>query len=257
MSKLKTIKGKAKLSEFTDYVAIKANKTRWAGNYRMVRRFLQFQDSLNNLVGEGGLIAREVALPMSTALEVLDIEELSKALTQFHSVSLLLQKRDGEINLDDVRNFFDSLIEDYGVHFSHHLEADSDIVCSPVFERAIIKLLNNESLTGVRCLKQSGDASVEVEVAGGEGSEDAYAVNLLMNARKRRRITTKYIEVSELPITSNIVERFFSQVKLNLMHLRNNLLPSTLGILMFLRMNRHLWGPLQVQQAIAFVGADE
>ena len=136
------------------------------------RRFLQFQDSLNNLVAEGGLIAREVALLMSTALEVLDIEELSKALTQFHSVSLLLQKRDGEINVDDVRNFFDSLIEDYGVHFPHHLEADSDIVCSPVFERAIIKLLNNESLTAVecksdRCLEQSGDASVEVEVAGG------------------------------------------------------------------------------------------
>ena len=36
MSKLKTIKGKAKLSEFTDYVAIKANETRWAGNYRIV-----------------------------------------------------------------------------------------------------------------------------------------------------------------------------------------------------------------------------
>ena len=36
MSKLKTIKGKAQLHEYTEFVAIKPNETRWNGNYRMV-----------------------------------------------------------------------------------------------------------------------------------------------------------------------------------------------------------------------------
>ena len=33
MSKLKTIKGKAKLHEYTDWVGVKANETRWNGNF--------------------------------------------------------------------------------------------------------------------------------------------------------------------------------------------------------------------------------
>ena len=36
MTKLKTIKGKARLHEYTEFVAIKPNETRWNGNYRMV-----------------------------------------------------------------------------------------------------------------------------------------------------------------------------------------------------------------------------
>jgi hypothetical protein len=46
MTKLKTIKGRAKLKEYTDYVAIKPNETRWNGNYRMVQRYVQFEASL-------------------------------------------------------------------------------------------------------------------------------------------------------------------------------------------------------------------
>ena len=42
MSKLKIIKGKAKISEYTNFVAIKANKTRWNDNYRMSKRFIDF-----------------------------------------------------------------------------------------------------------------------------------------------------------------------------------------------------------------------
>jgi hypothetical protein len=40
MSKLKTIMGKAKLQEFTDCNALKANETRWNGNFLMCDRYL-------------------------------------------------------------------------------------------------------------------------------------------------------------------------------------------------------------------------
>jgi hypothetical protein len=43
MSKLKTMKGTAKLQEYTDWVAIWANKTGWNGNYQMCNRFLEFR----------------------------------------------------------------------------------------------------------------------------------------------------------------------------------------------------------------------
>ena len=271
MSKLKTIKGKALLARFTDYVALKANETRWNGNYRMVRRFITFKDELNLLISEGGPIAREVAALMPTGIDILDINEIDVALTQFQSVSLLLQKADGEINLDDVRVFFDKLIDDYGDHMTHHLAADADIVCSPVFESAVIKLLNDQPLTATEaraatCLEQQAGeeaASVAEQEGVAENHEvaenhDDYALKLLSSSRKKRRITKKYIDVSLLPVSSNVVERFFSQVKLNLTNLRNNLLPSTLEILMFLKMNRHLWGPLQVQKAMNMpVPADE
>ena len=202
---------------------------------------------------------------------ILDINEIDVALTQFQSVSLLLQKADGEINLDDVRVFFDKLIDDYGDHMTHHLAADADIVCSPVFESAVIKLLNDQPLTATearaaRCLEQQAGeeaASVAEQEGVAENHEvaenhDDYALKLLSSSRKKRRITKKYIDVSLLPVSSNVVERFFSQVKLNLTNLRNNLLPSTVEILMFLKMNRHLWGPLQVQKAMNMpVPADE
>ena len=62
MSKLKTIKGKAKLEEYTDWVAIQANETCWNGNYRMCKRFLEFKEALEELAAEeGSNITTEIA----------------------------------------------------------------------------------------------------------------------------------------------------------------------------------------------------
>ena len=39
---------------------------------------------------------------------------------------------------------------------------------------------------------------------------------ILNDGRKGRHMSTKYIDLSKIPITINVVERFFSQVKLNM-----------------------------------------
>ena len=74
-----------------------------------------------------------------------------------------------------------------------------------------------------------------------------YGNEILKNARKKRKFAiANYINLKEIPITSNIVERFFSQVKLNLNTLRNRLQPSTLGNIMYLKCNTHLWDKFTV-----------
>ena len=53
-----------------------------------------------------------------------------------------------------------------------------------------------------------------------------------------------------IPITSNVVERFFSKVKLSMTTLQNALLPSTLENIMFLKINASLMSMMTVQKAI-------
>ena len=117
MSKLKTIKGKANLRSFTYCVAIKANETRWNGNFRMVLRFIQFKDALNNIAMEDSDIGRSVSELMPCPIDVSRIIKLNSDLHKFQSVSLQLQKADGLINLFDVRVLFDRCIEDFGKAF--------------------------------------------------------------------------------------------------------------------------------------------
>jgi hypothetical protein len=86
-----------------------------------------------------------------------------------------------------------------------------------------------------------------------ENKPEYYGVLIMKQSSKRRKHEKKYVDVSKIPISSNIVERFFSQVKLNLTCMRNRLLPSTLENIMFLKTNSKLWGKVTVQKAIRLV----
>ncbi len=146
MTKLKTIKGRAKLKEYTDYVAIKPNETRWNGNLRMVQRYLQFEADIRELLmSDDSNFSLEISNLMPTLHESIEIRNLEKALKKFHSVSLILQKKDGEINLHDVRCMFDQLISDFGEDFANYLNANSNIVNNPEFEKSIVKYIENPS----------------------------------------------------------------------------------------------------------------
>ena len=171
----------------------------------------------------------------------------------------MLQQKDGEISLADVRILLDQLIHDFGEDFEHYLSADAEIVFSPTFERAIVKKINGESLSyeEVEALATLREQSDEVTVEECEGEDENsdggnYAALALKRAKKKRKISPmiQYVDFDKLPVSSNIVERFFSQVKLVLTPLRNSLQPSTLESIMFLKMNRHLWGKLTVQEAL-------
>ena len=255
MSKLKTIKGKGKLREFTDYVAIKANETRWNGNYRMCVRYNLFKEALEKLANEDTNIGREVASLLPTHAENGRIRLLAKELTKFHSISLLLQKKDGTISLADVRDLFDGLIQDFGHEFRHYLAPDSEIVNNPDFENGIVKVLKGSAISTMEKIALC-DLETHSTVAGDDeeqnDSDMDYGIQLLQSSRKKRRISVGY-SVSRIPVTSNVVERFFSQVKLNVTNMRNSLLPSTLEAIMFIKMNAALITAATVQKALVFL----
>jgi len=81
----------------------------------------------------------------------------------------------------------------------------------------------------------------------------SYGSIALQAGRKRIRTSITLIDSKKIPITSNIVERFFSQVKLNMTVLRNSMLPSTLVTLMFLKINSNLLSKFTVQKALSLL----
>ena len=83
------------------------------------------------------------------------------------------------------------------------------------------------------------DLLAEQKKDEGDGNEEGnYGVEILNDGRKRRCMSTKYIDLSKIPIASNVVERFFSQVKLNMTNMQNYLLPSTMETMCFFQCSR-------------------
>jgi hypothetical protein len=80
----------------------------------------------------------------------------------------------------------------------------------------------------------------------------SYGIKALLEGHKQQRIdsNTTYMDLKLIPITSNVVERFFSYAKLNMTTLRNSLLPSTVGNIMFLKINASLMTMMTVQKAV-------
>ena len=232
----------------------------------MLKRFIKFKANIEEFVREGSALAREVAELMPSAMESLDIEILLKQLTQMHSVSMQLQMANGKVHLHQVLFLFDVLIQDFGDDFQHYLAPDAEIVNNPHFENGIVKSLNgnvseltDEEKEAVKCLKKV-DNEVNLSLSNDDDideSEDCnYAINILRNANRqqqRMESVVQYIDFTRIPITSNIVERFFSQVKLNMTAMRNRMYPHTLENLMFIKMNHLMVNPMVVQQAMTLI----
>ena len=229
----------------------------------MCLRFLQFKDDLSKLALEDSQIGQEVASLLPCAADTLKIIVLEKQLLKFQSISLLLQKHDGQVTLADVRVLFDCLISDFGKDFKHYLASNADIVNNEHFENGIVTALTKgimslstqqkEALQ--RCVISAQDLTKEKD--NGDDDEEVepsnYAVGILIEGRKQHCLDsnlTQYLDFRMIPVTSNIVEQFFSQVKLNMTAMRNSLLPSTLETIMFLKMNTKVMTPMTVQQAL-------
>ena len=68
MSKLKTIKGRASLKEYSDYMAIKANETRWNGNQRMINRYVELKEIIKEMTLDKTSSGKELAIELSRLL---------------------------------------------------------------------------------------------------------------------------------------------------------------------------------------------
>ena len=62
--------------------------------------------------------------------------------------------------------------------------------------------------------------------------------------------SSRYRETKHIACTTNMVERLFSRAKIVMTDLRKSMTPRHLELIMFLRLNRHLWDEILVQRAI-------
>ena len=128
------------------------------------------------------------------------------------------------MNLADMHSLFDKLITDFGDDFKLYLSPDAEIVKNKFFESGIVKVLwdelnlseeENQTLKALE-LPFIDLLAEQKNDEGDDNEEGNYGVDILNDRRKGRHMSTKYIDLSKIPITSNVVERFFSQVKLNM-----------------------------------------
>ena len=162
------------------------------------------------------IFARDLSLlTLSFGFRISDTA-LSKVLKVFHSVSLLLQKKEGHISHLDVRVLFDKLIDDYGDDFEYYLASNANIVNNTKFESSIVQYLHDDTLLTQDERKELEPFEFSLSIDGSDDndsdaenlSDGDYGVDILRRHHKRQRVEKKYIDIAEIPVTSNIVERF-------------------------------------------------
>ncbi|ETI29699.1 hypothetical protein F443_23189 [Phytophthora nicotianae P1569] len=228
---LRNTNNTAKLAQFTKYKPLKANATRWSSTYQMLARYVKIRHAIKMVAAVEDLLPRprthRQIVQLVTKLEALD------------SVCVRLQSEEG--NLADVRFLFDAVIAKFPAT-AHHLSQSAQIVHSPAFESAVVKLLSDRSLI-------SDEEEAVAQFAGPTDSAQEtpkkvdFATETLRHAKRPRLATvTKYIDLLRMiPPTSNKCERLFSQCKLVFNPLRSSMLPANFEMLVFLRANRELW----------------
>ena len=192
-------------------------------------------------------------------------------MKKLESVTKKLQ--DCETTLSDIRVLFDFVIENFPT-MAHYLSSDAEIIQDPILERAIVKIQDGQPLTAeeiasAQCFEVPTSASPAIEVSTQEHSESFAEIALkrrkvatpaLVSSYRSRRgsrasnrgrssrrrecdfpVQPQYPSLHYIPPTSNMCERFFSLAKLVYSDLRKAMKRTTLEMLLFLRLNRHLW----------------
>jgi hypothetical protein len=116
--------------------------------------------------------------------------------------------------------------------------------------------LDSYQLNAVRIFKHNGDDIVET--ASPAKATDSFAVRVnkrvkLVEEVGRKKVLNNNAYFKGLNMvspTSNICERLFSSAGLVWSDLRKAMLPSTLEMLLFLKVNRKLWNGNTVQNAL-------
>jgi hypothetical protein len=163
------------------------------------------------------------------------------------------------VSLLSVRIAFDKLIAEIP-SLSEYLAADAAIVHSPVFERAIVKLQSGETT-----LTRDEAAAVSMfKFTTGAPSRPApnvpgQRVQISFEEEMRNEVNSKIAAKSKPPAyrstfhisaTSNIVERLFSRAGIIMSPRRRGMDPSTLEMLVMLRLNKDMWSAKTLQVII-------
>ena len=121
---------------------------------------------------------------------------------------------------------------------------------------AIVKIQRNEE--ALLTLEEKEVVKRFLATSNDDDDDDLVVVEPMnIDARLKRKRSlhsskeSQYINLDWMPATSDIVERFFSKVKLVLTDMRKSLLPVTLESILFLKVHMGIWSTTKfVQEAM-------
>jgi hypothetical protein len=134
-----------------------------------------------------------------------------------------------------------------------HISEQGAIVHSPDFENGLVKLQDEEwedldteeeLLMRPFLLENSDDVQL---ISPAKPSSLAAAA---LKTKRRKIVSCPYVNVSQIPPTSNIVERLFSSARLVLTDYRKSMTPYTFECVMFLKFNRNYWDNVLVSKIV-------
>ena len=238
----------AEAGKYTELRPVQRNETRWSSTAAMVDRYL----SLSPFISKPEIMSDQSIIDViPTARENSQMIFLNQNLKKLDSVTLALQNESTDIA--DVRFLFDEVIKEFP-GLESHCGTRSDIVHSPDFEAAIIKIINdsenelsdNEKEAVILLKLPNSNLPTDTN---SETSIDFAAT--LLKKRKIEKAGSQNMNVKFILPTSNLVERFFSSATYSFGDLRQSLLPMNLEMQLFLKINQRFWNEQIVASIVA------
>ena len=227
------MKYSAQLRRKTSLRPILKNETRWSSTFEMTQRYFRLKEFID--IYDEGL--RDFIFSVA---EEFQLQTVSEKLKDFESVSKHLQK--DAANMGEARALFDSLLDvhpDLNRYLGSGLgmRATDTIVHSTIFESAVSKVCNGESLVAEELAEIQSVILPDLTVVENEGL--SFSEKCLR--AKRQKIDKKFNDFSWIPCTSNRVERLFSVVRGIFTDYRKKLSPVNLEAQVFLHVNAGYW----------------
>ena len=245
MVELGTLKNRYKLASKTTLNPVKRNDTRWGSVFAMLKRYVDLKDILDTCPFKQTWKDKFLLKPYENYL----VTELMDKLYECEKTSLWLQTHDARaVSLRSVRAAFDHLV---GVidELETKLSPDADVVHSPAFENALVKLQRNLPLTkadkALLVAFKKGIATPEEPKENETHSEMLERLD-----REAARDQDGFKSTFHVSPTSNIAERLFSRAGIIMRPSRRGMDPSTLEMLLMLRFNKDMWSEESVQNII-------
>lgn len=239
MRKLQDLLPAAKLRRLTPLCAKVMCVTRWSSCLHMLRRYEDLLPYITETAED------DVIDLLPSTREHKQITALVAVLKDLDSVTKVLQS--DETTLADVRMLFDKVLEEHP-QLSNRLSDDASIVHDVSFERALVKIQKGRAAELSMLEKESVSHLTKKCDDIGIISNDGL-LSLAERALKKRRVDCsgiKYVDTSFVLPTSNMVERLFSKAGFAFSDRRQGMTPVHFEALMFLHVNRSLWGPKDI-----------
>ncbi|KAG3002197.1 hypothetical protein PC128_g14402 [Phytophthora cactorum] len=211
MIQLRQSNNAAALARVTPLKPIKSNATRWNSTFTMLKRYVKIWDAILTVI--------EVKVHMPRGNPHRRIAAAVEKLKELDRVCVKLQVE--KCSMAGVRLLVDACAANYHV-MANYLSPSADIIHSPEFEMAIVKLQNDLPLSSTRA---------------------DFVSTILRQAKKQRCATRDATQNDELlhlaPSASNACERLFSECKLVLTSLHSSTLPANFERI-FVRANSNM-----------------